>query len=150
MTKKGSPQVQDCVYVAMAADILHSGHIHLLKAAQPYGKIIVGLLTDKAIAEYKRIPCMPYTQRKMVVENIKWVSEAISQASFDYVPNLRKLKPKYVVHGSDWRRGIQKKMRARVIEVIKEWGGRLVEPPYTKGISSSLLIERIRRSRKKQ
>jgi phosphoenolpyruvate phosphomutase len=148
--KKADSRVQDCVYVGMAADILHSGHIRLLKAAHPYGKIIVGLLTDNTIEEYKRVPCISYRQRKIVVENIKWVSKVVPQASFDYVPNLRKLKPKYVVHGSDWRRGIQKEMRSRVIKVLKEWGGRLVEPPYTKGISSTLLIERIQRSCKKK
>lgn len=143
MTKKES---QNYVYVAMAADIIHVGHILLLKAARRYGKIVVGLLTDKAIAEYKRIPCMTYKQRKAVVENIKWVSKVIPQKSWDYTPNLRKLKPRYVVHGSDWRKGIQAGMRARVIGTLKGWGGRLIEPPYTKGISSSILMERIRRN----
>ncbi len=134
----------------MAADIVHPGHIRLLRAAHRYGRIVVGLLTDRAIAEYKRIPFMTYAQRKMVIENIRWVSKVIPQKSWDYAPNLRKLKPDYVVHGSDWRKGVQKSMRTRVVGILKEWRGNLVEPPYTKGISSSLLIGRCLRSHHKR
>jgi len=132
------------VYVGMAADIVHPGHIHLIQVAASLGEVVVGLLTDWAISTYKRVPCMRYEQRKMVIENIKGVSKVVPQTTLDYVPNLRKYKPEYVVHGDDWRKGIQKKVRASVVEVLKEWGGELVEPPYTKGISSSRLIRRIK------
>jgi len=116
------------VYVAMASDLIHHGHMHTLKEARKLGDITLGLLTDKAIASYKRLPLMNYDQRKAVVENIKGIKEVIPQETLDYVPNLRKLKPDYVVHGTDWRTGVQRATRERVLIILKEWGGKLVEP----------------------
>lgn len=132
------------VYVAMAADILHPGHMNVIKVAREYGDIVIGLLTDKAIEEYKRSPWMKYDERKAVVENIKGVSRIMAQDSLDYVANLRALKPDYVVHGDDWRNGVQTETRQRVIDALKEWGGKLIETPYTAGISSTALMERMR------
>jgi len=129
------------VYVGMAADYLHAGHINIINEARKYGKVIIGLLTDEAIASYKRVPVTTYEQRKKVVENIKGVVEVVPQYMLDYVDNLRRLKPDYVVHGDDWRDSPQKSTRQRVIDALSEWGGKLIEPPYTKGISSTLLIE---------
>jgi len=87
------------------------------------------------------VPATTYEQRKKVVENIKGVVEVVPQYTLDYVENLRQLKPDYVVHGDDWRDSPQKNTRQRVIDALSEWGGKLIEPPYTKGISSTLLIE---------
>ncbi len=127
------------VYVGMAADLLHEGHINILKLAASYGDVTVGVLTDKAIASYKRLPFMTFEQRKLLVEQIKGVVKVIPQDTLDYGPNLRKLKPDVVVHGDDWKHGIQRKTRKKVIDVISEWGGQLVEPEYTAGISSTIL-----------
>lgn len=125
------------VYVGMSADIIHPGHINILKTASEYGEVTVGLLTDKAIASYKKIPVMTYDERYKVVEGIKYVDNIVMQETLDYSDNLKNLKPKYVVHGDDWTTGIQKNTRKRVIEVLNGWGGELIEIPYTKGISSS-------------
>jgi len=132
------------VYVAMSADLLHHGHMNVLKKAQELGDITVGLLTDEAIANYKRLPFLTFEQRKEIVENIKGVVDVIPQESLDYTSNLRKIKPDYVVHGDDWQRGVQKKIREMVIETLKEWGGKLVEVPYTSGISSTDMANAIR------
>lgn len=128
------------VYVGMAADFLHEGHINIIRKASKYGEVTVGLLTDKAITSYKRLPLTTWEQRKTVVENIKGVSRVVPQHTLDYVENLQKYKPDFLVHGDDWKSGIQRETRRRVIEALKEWGGKLVEPPYTKGISSTILI----------
>jgi phosphoenolpyruvate mutase len=125
------------VYVAMSADIVHPGHINLLDKAAELGPVTVGLLTDEAIASYKRLPLMTYDERRSVVERLEQVSEVVPQETLDYEPNLRALRPRYVVHGDDWREGVQAKVRERVIEVLQEWGGELVEPQYTEGISST-------------
>ena len=125
------------VYVAMSADIVHPGHINLLDRAAELGPVTVGLLTDKAIASYKRLPLMTYEERRAVVEQLRHVTSVVPQDTLDYEPNLRALKPRYVVHGDDWREGVQAKVRERVIEVLQEWGGELIEPPYTEGISST-------------
>ncbi len=131
------------VYVGMSADIVHPGHINLIKVAQQYGEVVIGLLTDAAIASYKRTPCLNFEQRKIVIENIKGVARVIPQETLDYVVNLRKIKPRYVVHADDWREGVQKETRRRVVEALKEWGGELVEPPYTVGISSTEIIRKL-------
>ena len=127
------------VYVGLSADILHKGHINILKIANSYGSICVGLLTDQAIASYKNIPYLDYEKRKIVLENIRYVKKVIPQNTLDYVENLKLIKPDYVVHGDDWKTGVQKETRKRVITTLKRWSGKLIEPKYTKNISSSLI-----------
>jgi phosphoenolpyruvate phosphomutase len=124
----------------MCADLVHHGHVNIISEASKLGEVTVGLLTDEAIAAYKRVPLLSYEHRKAIIESMKGVSEVIPQDTLDYVPNLVKLKPDYVVHGSDWKTGVQQQTRARVIEALKEWGGELVEPEYTEGVSSTQLI----------
>ena len=131
------------VYVAFSADILHVGHINILKTASKLGNVIVGLLTDKAIASYKSVPYLDYNKRKVIIKNIKYVHKIIPQKTLDYTTNLKLLKPDYVVHGDDWKKGIQKKTRDRVIKTIKKWSGKLIEPKFTKDISSSIIKDRI-------
>ena len=129
------------VYVAMSIDLVHPGHLNIINEASKYGTVIVGLLTDQAIAAYKRVPIMEYKDRFKVVSAIKKVSKVIKQSTHDYSPNLKKLKPNYVIHGDDWKYGVQKNVRAKVIKELKKWNGKLIEVPYTKGISSTKLIE---------
>ena len=131
------------VYVGLAADILHKGHINILKKAYSYGDVYIGLLTDKAIASYKNIPYLDYEKRKIIVENIKYVKKVIPQNTLDYVENLKIIKPDYVIHGDDWKSGVQKKTRERVIQILKKWSGKLIEPKYTKNISSTLIKKKI-------
>lgn len=133
------------VYLAMTGDIIHHGHINIITEARKYGEVIVGLLTDEAIASYKRIPLLNYEQRKKIVENIKGVSQVIPQRTLDYTENLEMIKPDYVIHGDDWREGIQKSIREKVIETLKTWDGELIEVEYTKGVSGSLLDEKIKK-----
>lgn len=132
------------VYVGMSADLIHHGHLNIIKEAAKYGKVTIGLLTDRAIASYKRLPHLPFEQRKLIVENLKGVEEVVAQETLDYVPNLRKLKPDFVVHGDDWKTGVQRKTRQAVIDALKEWGGELIEVPYTQGISSTVLNAKMR------
>ena len=132
------------VYVAMSADIIHPGHLNIIKEAAKLGDVTVGVLTDAAIASYKRLPYMNYEQRAAVVAQLKGVTEVIPQEQLDYIPNLLKLKPDYVVHGTDWREGVQAKTRQGVIDTLAQWGGELVEPEYTPGISSTQLNKAIK------
>ena len=132
------------VYVAMSADLIHPGHLNIIKVAQKYGDVTVGVLTDSAIASYKRLPYMNYEQRAKVVASLKGVTAVVPQETLDYVPNLRRIKPDYVVHGDDWKTGVQQETRQRVIQVLAEWGGELIEPAYTLGISSTQLNKAIR------
>ena len=131
------------VYVSMSTDIIHHGHINIIEKARELGEVTVCLLTDEAIANFKRPPLLSYEQRKKIIENIKGVKEVIPQDTLDYTPNLIKLKPDYVVHGNDWKTGVQKAIRARVIDVLKGWDGKLIEPEYTKDVSAMQLSEQI-------
>jgi phosphoenolpyruvate phosphomutase len=132
------------VYVGMSADIIHPGHLNIIREAAELGSVTVGVLTDAAIASYKRLPYLNYEQRSTIIKSIKGVDEVIPQTTLDYIPNLELLKPDYVVHGDDWKEGIQKKIRQNVINVISQWGGKVVDIPYTKGISSTQLNSKLR------
>jgi phosphoenolpyruvate phosphomutase / 2-hydroxyethylphosphonate cytidylyltransferase len=132
------------VYLGMSADLIHHGHINIIKSASEYGDVVVGLLTDEAIASYKRLPALTYDQRKIVVSSIKGVSSVIPQHTLDYTDNLKKIKPEIVVHGDDWRNGVQRETRDRVLDTIKSWGGKLIEVTYTDGVSSTKLHSYLR------
>jgi phosphoenolpyruvate mutase len=132
------------VYVGMSADLIHPGHLNILKVASGLGQVTVGVLTDSAIASYKRLPYMNYEQRADIVSNLKTVSEVIPQSTLDYSENLKVLKPDYVVHGDDWKDGIQQQTRQIVIDTIAEWDGELIEVPYTQGISSTALNKAVK------
>ena len=124
------------VYVPLAVDILHSGHLNVIKKAKKYGKVVIGLLSDNAISEYKAIPSLGYKERYNIVKNLKNVSNIIKQDTWDYSEILNKLKPKYFVHGDDWKKRYSKKYKKKVISILKN-KGKLIEVPYTKNISSA-------------
>lgn len=128
------------VYIPMCADIVHTGHLNIIKEGQKLGSITIGLLTDQAVASKKRLPLMDYGQRFEVVSNIKGVDRVVPQDTPDYRPNLRKLKPDFVVHGDDWR----KEAKQQVVDTLSEWGGKLIELHYTDGISSTLLHKKLK------
>ena len=132
------------VYIAMSADIIHSGHISIINEGAKLGEVYIGLLTDEAIASYKRLPILDYESRKKIFENIKGVREVIPQKTLDYTDNLMALKPDYVVHGDDWRSGVQRNVRQKVIDTLKIWGGELIEIPYTKDVSCTGLEKTVR------
>ena len=123
------------VYIAISADVLHHGHINLIKKASEYGNLIVGVLTDEVVATYKRFPVLDYEQRTFIIKNIDGVSEVVPQDTLDYTTNLKKYKPNYVFHGDDWKEGVQSKIRQNVIDTLSEWGGELIEIPYTEDVS---------------
>lgn len=131
--------MQKSVYVGMSADLVHPGHINILRHAARLGEVTVGLLTDRAIASYKRVPYMAWEQRAEVIGQIKGVVRVVPQETLDYAPNLRQYHPDIVVHGDDWKEGVQARTRQAVIDTLAEWGGELVEVPYTQGISSTKL-----------
>ena len=132
------------IYIGMSADIIHPGHLNIIKKGSELGKVTIGLLTDKAISSYKRLPYLTYAQREEILINIKGVSKVVKQDSLDYTVNLKLLKPDYVVHGDDWLEGVQKNTREKVIKILKEWDGKVIDVPYTKGINSTLLNDRIK------
>lgn len=128
----------------MTADIIHHGHIKIVEKARGYGQVVVGLLTDEAIASYKRVPFLAYDERKKIVENLQGVSKVIPQRTLSYRENLLEVKPDVVVHGTDWQTNNTRHVREEVIELLKQWGGELIEVPYTKDVSSTKLEQALR------
>jgi len=120
------------VYMCFSTDMVHSGHIAIIRKAQKLGKLIIGVLSDEAVASYKRFPLMPYEERKTVFENIAGIEKVVEQKELSYAENLHKFKPTYVVHGDDWKEGFQKPIRDEVVSILAEYGGQLVEFPYSK------------------
>ena len=118
------------VYMCFSTDVLHSGHIALLRKAQKLGKVIVGVLSDEAVVTYKRYPLLPFEERKALFESIAGISKIVKQETLSYRENLEKYHPTYVVHGDNWVTGIQKPIRDEVCEILATYGGQLVEYPY--------------------
>lgn len=147
------------VYMSFSTDIIHSGHISIIRKAEKLGKLIVGVLSDEAVASYKRFPILPYEERKYIFENISGIYKVVEQKELSYVNNLRTLKPTYVVHGDDWRQGELKMIRSEVVSVLAEYGGVLIEYPYSndakyeeieKQARSQLSMPDVRRARLKK
>jgi phosphoenolpyruvate mutase len=131
------------VYVPLAADILHEGHLNILRIASNYGKVIVGLLTDSAIIQYKNLPFFDYDQRYKIVSNLKFVDKVVPQDSWNYELILNSIKPDFFVHGDDWKKGVQSKIRFEVIKQLKKWNGKLIEPKYFKNVSQIVQKKKI-------
>ena len=135
-------KIKKKVYFAFSDDILHEGHKKILKYASKYGDITVGLLSDAAILSYKSLPHLSYEKREKLISKFKTVKEITKQDTLDYTVNLKKIKPDYVVHGDDWKRGIQKNIRKKVIKCLKKFNGKLIETKYVKNISATYVKEK--------
>ena len=131
------------VYVSMVGDLFHIGHLNILKYASRLGVITVGLLTDEAVETYKRTPIVSYENRKTIVSAIRYVDSVVPQETHSYRPNILKYRPRVLVHGDDWRNGVQQDVRNEVVKTLEEVGGTLIEVPYTEGISTTQLLKKI-------
>ena len=134
------------VYIALSADILHHGHINIINEAKKLGNLTIGLLTDKAIVEKKRLPLLNWKQRYQIIKNINGVKNIVPQFEWDYSKNLLKIKPDFFVHGDDWKskNSYDYKLRDRVLKILKKINCKLIEIPHTKNISSSILYNRFK------
>lgn len=121
---------QRTVYLCFSTDILHSGHMAIIRKAKHLGRLIIGVMTDDAVARYKRMPLVPYSERRAMFENITGVYRVVPQETLSYRENLEKYRPTFVVHGDDWRTGVQKPIRDEAVSVLVSYGGQLVEYPY--------------------
>ena len=119
------------VYMCFSTEYIHSGHVAIINKARRLGRLIVGILSDEAVSSFKRYPLIPFEERKALFENLAGVERVVTQDTLSYAHNLRLLKPDYVVHGNDWCEGFQKPIRQEVCEILSEYGGKLVEYPYS-------------------
>mmetsp|Transcript_8696 Transcript_8696/g.11517 ORF Transcript_8696/g.11517 Transcript_8696/m.11517 type:complete len:151 (+) Transcript_8696:212-664(+) len=139
------------IYIGMSADIVHLGHVNIINTANKLiaenkaDRLVVGLLTCEAIESYKRKPIVAWEERKQLLLAFKGVETVVPQDTLDYELNLRQCKPVFCIHGSDWNdpTSAQYATRQKVIDTLAEWGGKLIEPEYTKGISTTQIIDEI-------
>lgn len=132
------------VYMCFSTDIIHGGHISIIKKAQNLGKLIIGVLSDEAVASYKRFPLVPASERKIMFENISGVYKVVEQNTLSYASNIKKYRPDIVVHGDDWRTGFQRPLRDEVTSLLASYGGKLVEYPYSSDKKYKDIQERTR------
>ena len=130
------------VYMNFATDILHSGHINLIRRAERLGRLIIGVLSDEAVASFKRFPMLPFEERKILLETIAGVYKVVEQKTVSLRENLERYRPTYVVHGDDWVTGFQRPLRDETVEVLASYGGRLIEFPYARGDKYDALEKR--------
>lgn len=142
--------------MCFSTDMIHSGHIEIIRKAEKLGNLIIGVMSDEAVASYKRFPLLPYEERKTMFENITGVTKVVEQKTLSYKDVLEKYRPDIVVHGDDWKEGFQKPLRNEVCTILASYGGQLVEFPYSKNekyeeierrARSELSLPDIRRSR---
>ena len=119
------------VYMCFSTDIIHGGHISIIRKAERLGRVIIGVLSDAAVMSYKRLPLVPADERKRLFENIAGVYKVVDQDTLSYKDNLLKYKPSIVVHGDDWCTGFHKPVRDEVVSILASYGGKLVEYPYS-------------------
>ena len=131
VSKKVTEVNERTVYMCFSTEYIHSGHMAIINKARRLGRLIIGVLSDEAVSSFKRYPLIPFDERKTLLENIAGVERVITQDTLSYAKNLRELKPDYVVHGNDWCEGFQKPIRQEVVEVLAEYGGKLIEYPYS-------------------
>jgi phosphoenolpyruvate phosphomutase / 2-hydroxyethylphosphonate cytidylyltransferase len=137
---------KESVYIGMTVDVLHHGHINIIEQAKQYGKITIGLLTDSAIADHKRLPQLTFEQRRKIVSNISGVHHVVPQEEWNYAPNLLRYRPQFMVHGTDWQNGPLLPYRQLALDALAAYGGQLIEIPYTQGISSQKILDDIKKN----
>ncbi|WP_195282607.1 phosphoenolpyruvate mutase [Harryflintia acetispora] len=144
------------VYLSFSTDMLHGGHIKIIKKAAELGRLVVGVVSDEAVASFKHYPIIPFEDRKCLFESITDVDRVIEQKTLSYKGVIESLKPDIIVHGDDWRQGFQKPLRDEVVDLLSHYGGKLVEFPYSsdekykdieKRLQSQLAIPDQRRGR---
>ena len=131
VSKKVAAVNERTVYMCFSTEYIHSGHMAIINKARRLGRLILGVLSDEAVASFKRFPLIPFEERKVLLENITGVERVVKQNTLSYAENLLELKPDYVVHGNDWCEGFQKPIRQEVCEILALYGGKLVEYPYS-------------------
>ena len=119
------------VYAAFTSEVIHEGHKNILEEAKKYGDVIVGVYSDEAILRFDRYPTVPFEERMNVFRSLPGISQVVVQKNVSYRENLLKYRPDYVIHGDNWKWNEQKVIREEVIQILKEWGGELIEVPYT-------------------
>ena len=119
------------VYTCFCTDVIHEGHLNILREAARYGDVYVGVLSDGAMVGFNRFPTISLKERMEIVKETGLVHEVLVQDEIAYDQIMESLRPDYIVHGDNWKEGPENFIRENVLQNIKRWGGELIEVPYT-------------------
>ena len=119
------------VYTCFSTDVIHEGHMNIIKEAQKYGRVVIGCLSDKASIRYNRFPTVPENERMELYKNIAGIDSVILQNDMLYDDVIEYLKPDYVIHGDNWKEGAESAIRSHVEELLSSYGGEIIDVPYT-------------------
>ena len=147
------------VYTCFCTDVIHEGHLNIIKNAQQYGEVIIGVLSDEAMVKFNRFPTISFEERIQMVKDIEGVSRVVIQNEIMYDAVIAEIQPDYVIHGDNWTSGPMKAIRDNVVALLKEYGGRVIDVPYTYNdnvkriddrLKERLAMPELRRKRLKQ
>lgn len=147
------------VYTCFCTDIIHAGHRNIIREAQKYGEVIVGVLTDEAMIKYNRFPTKTFAERLEMIKQLEGISQVVVQDTVLYDNIIEQLKPDYVMHGDNWKEEPLSAIRANVEKCLSAYGGQIIDVPYTYNeevrradakIKEKLSIPELRRKRLKQ
>lgn len=147
------------VYTCFTTDVIHEGHLNIINTAKQYGEVIVGVLTDEAMVKFDRFPTISFEERMEMIRNIDGVSKVIKQDTIMYDGVIAEIKPDYVIHGDNWKSGPTKAIRDNVEKLLAEYGGQIIDVPYTFNenvkhiddkIKAKLMMPEFRRKRLRQ
>lgn len=119
------------VYTCFCTDVIHEGHLNIIREAKKYGEVIVGVLSDMAMVRFNRFPTISFEERMQIVKEIDGVSDVIVQNDVMYDEVIAKLHPDYVLHGDNWREGPMQAIRNNVVSLMQRYGGQVIDVPYT-------------------
>ena len=119
------------VYTCFCTDVIHEGHLNILREASKLGEVYVGVLSDEAMVGFNRFPTISLEQRIEIVRSTGLVHQVLVQEEIVYDKILQELMPDYVVHGDNWKEGPESFIRENVLMNLQKLGGELIEIPYT-------------------
>ncbi len=119
------------VYTCFCTDVIHEGHLNILSEAKKYGRVVVGILSDSAMIRFNRFPTIDFEKRISIVEELGIADEIVIQDDIMYDKIIEKVRPDYVVHGDNWKSGPMKAIRDNAEKILSEYGGEIIDIPYT-------------------
>lgn len=119
------------VYTCFTTDVIHEGHINIIKEAKKYGEVYVGVMTDEAMVRFDRFPTISLHERMQQISEIDGVANVMVQDSVMYDSVIRELRPDYVVHGDNWLTGPTRVIRDNAEKALRMYGGKIIDIPYT-------------------
>lgn len=132
------------VYMLFATDVIHEGHMNVVREAKKYGRVVGGVLCDSAMIRFNRFPTVSFEERLQMVKDIEEIDEVVVQNETMYENILSEVKPDYVIHGDNWCEGPEKAIRDNAVKVMAELGGEVIEVPYTRNESVKKVDDRIK------